>query len=225
MSDAAAPSPAPAGSRPLVATLRPAALQDGTVGRVARVLADAFAEDHYMNSFLPAGRRAERRADLFDFTLRGALTPGPDGGPTSVVDVAVDPVDGRLLGAAIWDRPEAPRGHTVPQALAALPRMWRAAGRRAMALARTQAECERARPLQDHWYLRDLGTVPAARGRGVARLLVDRRRRDARAAGVGVYLESSSRANVPFYEHLGFVEGARVRAHGTEDLTGMWWQA
>ena len=42
--------------------------------------------------------------------------------------------------------------------------------------------------------------------RGVARALVKRPQRDARQAGVGVYLESSARAKVRLYERLGFRE-------------------
>lgn len=40
----------------------------------------------------------------------------------------------------------------------------------------------------------------------VARALVERRQRDARQAGVGVYLESSTRSQVRLYERLGFRE-------------------
>lgn len=49
--------------------------------------------------------------------------------------------------------------------------------------------------------------------------------RDARQAGIGVHLESSTRANVPLYERLGFRETGPINAYGTEDPTGMWWVA
>ncbi len=52
-----------------------------------------------------------------------------------------------------------------------------------------------------------------------------RPQRDARQAGVGVCLESSTRANVPLYERLRFRETGPVIADGTEGLTGMWWVA
>lgn len=55
--------------------------------------------------------------------------------------------------------------------------------------------------------------------------LAERRQRDGRQAGVGVYLESSTRANVPLDERLEFRETGPVTAYGTEDLTGMWWVA
>lgn len=210
--------------RPIVATLRPEDADDAAVARVAGVLAEAFATDPYTVSFLRAGRRRERLVDMFDGQVREVLATS-GGAATGVVDLALDPADGTLLGAALWDRPEAPRGTSVPALVASAPRMLRVHGRRALDLTRTRWHCERARPDAPHWYLRDVGTAPAARGRGVARALVERRRRDARAAGVGMYLESSTRANVAVYERLGFLERGRVPTVGVEDLTGMWWEA
>ena len=70
--------------------------------------------------------------------------------------------------------------------------------------------------------IRDTLRPDPARG---GRALVKRRQRDARQAGVGVYLESSTRANVPLDERLEFRETGPVIAYGTEDLTGMWWVA
>ena len=70
--------------------------------------------------------------------------------------------------------------------------------------------------------IRDTLRPDPARG---GRALVKRRQRDARQAGVGVYLESSTRANVPLDVRLEFRETGPVTAYGTEDLTGMWWVA
>lgn len=213
--------------RPLVTSLRPDALDDDAVARVAGVLAEAFLTDPYTVSFLPRSRRQERLTDMFDRVVRDTLRPDParGGRAPGVVDVAVDPVDGTTLGAAVWDRPEAPRGVDLLGTAASAPRLVRVMGRHALGHVRTVAACERARPRVAHWYLRDVGARPSARGRGVARALVGRRQRDARQAGVGIYLESSTRANVPFYERLGFRETGPVTAHGTDDLTGMWWEA
>lgn len=215
----------PVGGRVQVVSLRPEGLSDAVVESVAGVLAAAFLTDPYMSSFLPADHRRERLAHLFVGTVREALRPASGAaGVAGAVDVAVDSGDGTLLGAAVWDRPGAARPFSVPAALGGVRRLVRATGRGAVEKLRTEAACRRARPDAPHWYLLDVGTAPPARGRGAGRLLVERRLRDARGAGVGVYLESATRATVPFYERLGFAETGRIRAHGTEDLTGMWWE-
>ncbi len=217
------PSPALDRARVQVVTLRPDALRGSTVRRVASVLAESFLTDPYTVSFLPAARRVERLTRKFSGAVRDALSPGPDGRVPGAVDVAVDPADGTVLAAALWGAPDAPRGTTVPAAVASVPGLLRVHGAHALDMALTVAACERARPTVPHWYLADLGTLPAARGRGAASALVRHRQR--RADGTGIYLESSTRANVPFYARLGFAEIEPVRAFGTEDLTGMWWEA
>ena len=57
----------------------------------------------------------------------------------------------------------------------------------------------------DHsWYLVYLGTREAARGRGLARRLIRFGTEQADAQNRATYLESSHRANVPYYQRLGF---------------------
>ena len=225
----AADEAAPARRRVQVVSLRPEGLSEDAVGRVAGLLAEAFAEDEFTLGLLPADRRAERLARMFALDVHDALRParaaGGEAGPRGAVDVALDPEDGTLLAAALWDGPDAPRGTTVPGALAALPARLRVHGRRTWDAARTDAACERARPAAAHWYLTQLGTAPAARGREAASALVRLRQRRAARAGVGIHLEASSAEAVPFYARLGFRETGTVRAHGTRDLTAMWWEA
>ena len=193
----AADNAAPARRRLQVVSLRPEGLSEDAVGRVAGLLAEAFAEDEFTLGLLPADRRAERLARMFALDVHDALRParaaGGEAGPRGAVDVALDPEDGTLLAAAVWDGPDAPRG--------------------------------RARPAAAHWHLTQLGTAPAARGRGAASALVRLRQRRAARAGVGIHLEASSAEAVPFYARLGFRETGTVRAHGTRDLTAMWWEA
>ena len=63
--------------RPLVTSLRPDALDDDAVARVAGVLAEAFLTDPYTVSFLPRSRRQERLTDMFDRVVRATLRPDP----------------------------------------------------------------------------------------------------------------------------------------------------
>ncbi|MDY6055051.1 GNAT family N-acetyltransferase [Micrococcus sp.] len=205
----------PRPSRPLLMTLRPGGADDAALTQVADILAQAFLTDPYTLSTVPPTRRRQRLAERFARMAQSCLHHG-------AVDMAVDPDDGTVLAAALWDGPEAPRGVSVPGLLAQAPWLLRVHGRRTLDQIRTDAACEQARPNEPHWYLKDLGTLPAARGRGAASAIVRRRQRD--AGGRGIYLESSTRANVPFYEHLGLQVLGDVPAPGApEPLTGMWW--
>ncbi|MGC5049264.1 GNAT family N-acetyltransferase [Micrococcus porci] len=217
--------------RPLVTSLRPAAAADhpdaAAVAGMAGALAQAFAEDPYTTSFLPPDRREERLRDYFDLLVRESLDAAARG--HGAVDAAVDPRTGEVLGVALWERPGAPRppagllGALRP-AVPTAARRWRAFGRHALDHVRTVAACQAVRPPEEHWYLLELGTVPSARGRGAGRALLERRRREARAAGVGIYLESSSAESTRFYEHVGFRPHGTAPVHGADDLTTMWWK-
>ncbi|KAI9712863.1 MAG: hypothetical protein M1828_001532 [Chrysothrix sp. TS-e1954] len=63
---------------------------------------------------------------------------------------------------------------------------------------------------EDSYYLVYIGTAPAARGRGLAKELIEHTTRQADAEGRACYLESSNRANVGLYERLGFVIRRRI---------------
>ncbi|OLL23046.1 putative N-acetyltransferase [Neolecta irregularis DAH-3] len=58
---------------------------------------------------------------------------------------------------------------------------------------------------QNSWYLVYLGTLPSARGKGYARKLIECASRQADAAGVPCYLESSHPQNRNIYERFDFV--------------------
>ncbi|MEU5758050.1 GNAT family N-acetyltransferase [Nocardia sp. NPDC047648] len=60
---------------------------------------------------------------------------------------------------------------------------------------------ERARPATPHLYLAAIGTLPGARGRGLASALLERR---LSAAGQDGFLISNTRGTVPFYARFGF---------------------
>jgi len=217
------PDPAASRARVQVLTLRPDGSREDTARRVGGVLAQAFATDPYTLGLLPQGRRRDRLERKFTAAVRGALRSGPDGAGLGAVDVAVDAHDGALLGAAVWTSPASPRGVDVPAMLAGLPAAAAVHGRHTLALIRIQAACERARPTGAHWYLEEVGTVPAARGRGVASALVRHGQR--RAADLPVHLEASVPATVPFYERLGFRTTGHVPVPGGEPLTCLRWEA
>ncbi len=217
-------SPSPAQRAPFeIETLTADDASSTTIAHVAGVLAEAFATDPFTTKLLPgrADGHADRLSVKFVRMIKGMLTVDSDGLPRGAVDVAVDPEDGSVLGVALWERP----GHADPtwrDQLSRVPNYVRTHGAKAWDALRTTAACDRARPSQEHWYLTELGTTPAARGRGVGSGLVKHRIAHAQEQGVGVYLESSTRDNVPFYEKLGFAEVETIETKGTNDLTAMW---
>ena len=223
MTSAPPESAAPRRPRVHIVSLRRTGASETAVQRVAGVLAEAFSTDPFTTALLPDGRHVDRLTGKFTGMIRDLLGPDDDGRDKGAVDVALDPQDGSVLGVALWDRP----GHSEPNwkdRLGTVQSYVRTHGLKAWDALRTTAACDKVRPSDPHWYLMELGTAPAARGRGVGSSLVSYRLRHARRDGVGVYLESSTRDNVPFYEKLGFEEVGMIETKGTNDLTAMWQQ-
>lgn len=187
---------------------------------VAKVLAQAFAADPHTTGMLARGRdgrpdQPERRLEIL---FRLLLADGVAGG--GAVDLAIDARDRTLLGVALWEPP----GFTLSpwRPLTGLPTYVRAFGTRILQAARTDRSAVQHRPAEAHWYLHLLGASPAARGRGVGGRLLRHGLARADEAGLGVYLESSTPENVPFYEKFGLVSRGPVPAYGTADPIGMW---
>jgi ribosomal protein S18 acetylase RimI-like enzyme len=198
-------------SRDRIAVI-PAASSDGA--RVARILADAFAADQHTVGLLPESDRPARLRRMFELVVNDSFAAGGH------VWMAVDSAAGSLLGVAVWDAP----GRTAPAArrLLSLSAYLRIFGPRVLDAVRTDRAAGAHRPKVPHWYLKDLGTTPEARGRGVGSALLRHRIADADRTGTGVYLESSSRENVGYYQRFGFIERSLIPAAGTTDLIGMW---
>ena len=106
-------------------------------------------------------------------------------------------------GAAFWIPPY-PKLATLRERLAMAGRWYAALGRRASEVGVQLARIERAHPPEPHWYLAVLGTDPRHQGRGVGSALLAPILARCDADRVPAYLESSKRANVPFYERHGF---------------------
>ncbi len=116
--------------------------------------------------------------------------------------------DGRLLttselaGAALWTPPNTkPR---ILDTLAALAILARHSTKRLPTLLRGLDLQERHKPEQPHWYLFALGTDPDHEGRGMATAVIRPILDLCDQQGLPAYLETSTAANVPFYERRGF---------------------
>jgi ribosomal protein S18 acetylase RimI-like enzyme len=77
-------------------------------------------------------------------------------------------------------------------------------GDRADILAAAEAATASIRPSGKAWVLASVGTVPAARSRGLAATTIAAGLKEVDAAGLSAVLETSAEANVRLYARLGF---------------------
>jgi ribosomal protein S18 acetylase RimI-like enzyme len=194
------------------ATIRTARAAD--LDDVARVLAEAFAEDPVLAGFVPAGpRKLARLALLFAALLRSG--PLPDG----TVDVAID-ARGGILGAAVWEAPGGiPAHRTLRQAPTFLRALGVAGALRAAVRLRT---LDRARPGLPHWRLAEVGVGAAARGLGVGSALLAHGLARVDAEGSAAYLESSTTRNRALYLRNGFAELGELTGLAGSRPVAMW---
>lgn len=166
-------------------------------GRVAAMLARAFADDPAMTWIFPdPADRAKRLPRLF-----GLLFNEDAGGMRLVTSGGEAATLWRGPGGAVT---------SIPSMLRQAWPMWRALGLalpRAMAVA---GEIEAHMPAGDFWYLHIAGCDPAAQGNGLGGAVVGAGL--ARGAGrLPAYLETATEANLGFYQALGFAVTAEWR--------------
>ncbi|MGO3885649.1 MAG: GNAT family N-acetyltransferase [Mycetocola sp.] len=183
--------------------------------RAALVLAEAFADDPVLGSFVRGEHNRRRRiALLFLAMIRSAGSHGQ-------VDVALDS-DGTILGAAVWEKPRTGRAQLnldpTPTAM-----MIKAIGVRHLGTAaRYQSILAQYRPGIPHWYLGELGVAAAGRGRGVGTALLSHGLDRAEQNNGPVYLESSTPRNRTLYRRNGFIELAPITGVGDAAPAAMW---
>jgi ribosomal protein S18 acetylase RimI-like enzyme len=122
-------------------------------------------------------------------------------------------VDDTIVSVAVWMDSRVPIPGSVWQAMADEQRALE--GDRAAASIAADQQLDGLRPTIPHLYLGAVGTVPAARNRGLARRVLDVLLAAADAEAVAVYLETSTTQNVAFYASMGFGVTERIDiAHG-----------
>ncbi|KAA0919238.1 GNAT family N-acetyltransferase [Dietzia sp. ANT_WB102] len=136
------------------------------------------------------------------------------------VDVAVD--DGRIVGAILWEPPASPGVlDTARRAVTAAARqvLGRLPGGHGI---RHTQQIEAYRPDEPHWYLRDIGTGPDARGKGVGSALLEHRLRIVdRSPTPLTFLESTTPGSRRLYERFGFEAVGSVPTLPGEASTAM----
>ncbi|MEV4062339.1 GNAT family N-acetyltransferase [Nonomuraea dietziae] len=163
--------------------------------RIGAVLSRSFHDDPVVRWLLPSGEGRER---MFVTLARHVHALG---------DLAMD--GEQLVGAALWDPP----GYRQPplETLRSLPGFLMAMGGRVTYGQLLQTEFHRRRPRVPHWYLAEIGTDPAAQGRGAGSAMLAGRLAHCDSEGTAAYLESSKESNVPFYEKHGFKVTEEIR--------------
>jgi GNAT superfamily N-acetyltransferase len=78
------------------------------------------------------------------------------------------------------------------------------------------------RPQEPHWYLSTLSVESASQGRGIGSALMEPGIARIDADGLGAYLETQRRANIPFYRRFGFEERGEIGLPDSPPLWRMW---
>ena len=77
-------------------------------------------------------------------------------------------------------------------------------------------------PTEPHWYLSVLSVEPASQGMGHGSALIAPGLEQADSQGVGVWLETQTEKNLPFYGRFGFEEVSRAEVEPGIPLWMMW---
>jgi GNAT superfamily N-acetyltransferase len=180
-------------SRPDVVVLR-----RGQERPAAAALAASHADyPAFRHVFPDPAQRRRALPPFFATTIRDAI-------PFGAVRAGVD--GPTVLGVAVWLPPgtfpwtpwrKARASGAFLRVLAAAPGSFRT-------FIRYGANAEHAHPTEPHWYLVVLGIRPGAQRSGLGSRLMEPALEQADRDGVGCRLETSDRANVPYYQRFGF---------------------
>lgn len=191
-------------------------IQPTETARAASVLAAAFSGDEHTVGLLPKKSRGNPSVALN--RLFSQLI-SENSGSKGYAEFGLHPITKEPSAVALWELPESLEGQT---SLVDVLSYLRVFGYRVFDAARTEYNMKKNRPKEPHLYLSVLGTQPSARGHGIGDALIRSGLLHADRIGVGVYLESSSRGNVAYYQRHGFIEGTPISAYGTIQAIGMW---
>lgn len=178
----------------------------GDIPRLRAVLAEAFYDDPVIGWLMPdAERRPARLRRFFGIELRHLALPRGSIWTTS-----------DLAGAALIMPPgkwRVPLRATLLEGGAFGARLGRAA-RFGAAM-----EWRHAREVRGpHYYVRDVGVLPAAQGKGLGSALLRPALAQCDREGLPAYLEASSERNAALYERLGFELTGELRVAGSPPL-------
>ncbi|MEU5973918.1 GNAT family N-acetyltransferase [Streptomyces sp. NPDC047315] len=186
---------------------KPAVIEDAA--QISRSLALAFDDDPMMRWFFPEDSSREATLTSYFSTIftRQYVHNG-------VCERTAD-------AAAFWVPAEA-QAKAVPDA-ETIRHLTDLLGDRAGLFKDAVETAAKHTPQEPHWFLALIGADPACQGQGQGAALVRSGLAKADEAGLPVYLESSKKSNLPFYEHFGFTVRHEVQLPGGGPvLWGMW---
>jgi GNAT superfamily N-acetyltransferase len=214
------------GTETSLATVR--VLDDDDARVAAEVLARGFAEEPGNVALIPDPElRRSILAAAAPRLLRGSLRYGTVHGAT---------VDGELAAVAVWQPPGVPsvtvrdlreqiidnvvNAPTLARAVPGAAKVFIRNAPRAVGLVRERQRAVATASAGLTWHLSFLATVPEHRGKGLARLLLDRQLTRCDEDGVAAWLETTDPVNPPIYERFRF----RTVAHADDAawLPGLW---
>ena len=227
----APPSPAAAHASPMVRLLEPR-----DVPAAATVLARAFAEEPAKSVLFGdvGSDGAPFRDEATRTRFAEAVAIGRLRSAARYAAVHVAEVDGTVAAVAMWYPPGAkPKGPgasllhaltapgtrvlTLLSSLSASLWRDRAAFKRLLANRNAAARQASRGP---SWYLAVIGTDPDHRGRGLARLLLERTLERCDVEGLAAWLETTEEATAGMYERFGFETVAAI--DGGTVFPGLW---
>ena len=173
-------------------------LMKGQVDAAAAALVASHADyPAFCHVFPDARRRARALAPFFRATVRDAV-------PFGAVQAAGD--GAAVLAVAVWLPPGTFPWSALRKARAtpSFMRVFAAYPSAFGSFGRYGSNAERVHPRERHWYLEVLGVRPGSQRQGLGTRLIQPVLDRADADCLPCFLETSDRANVPYYERFGF---------------------
>jgi GNAT superfamily N-acetyltransferase len=181
------------------------------VPAASRSLGDGFQDDEIWNWLVP--REEQRRRLLsryYAVLIRRVFLPRRAAWTTT-----------DAIGGALWFPPETLKltiGEEVVPGLALLP-----GGAKSLLRGwRWERLITENAPTMPHWRLNSLAVASTQQRRGFGSVLIQPGLDRADADGVGCYLETPDRANIPFYRRFGFEETGEIGLRDSPSAWRMW---
>jgi GNAT superfamily N-acetyltransferase len=177
----------------------------------AQALGEGFHDDEIWTWMLPRQWQIRRVLPRYYRALIRRVFI-PRGGAWTTTDTA---------GGALWFPPETQSLRPAEQVLPGLALLPEGIGSLLKGMRWEHLIAENTPP-QPHWRLNSLAVAPAEQRRGLGSALIQPGLDRADADGVGCYLETQRRANIPFYRRFGFEEIGEIGLPGSPPVWRMW---